>query len=252
MAKKPIARRVNDAQVERLLYALKSDLKFRQQVARRIADRDKIEYKSAMRRLQRYVTDAGEKRSFARAPKEYQREVRQETRILRPEITRGPVEPQVPGRAPLYPPGTEFTEDIDTNYLRAIIAYHDGDLGEAADALNLTQREERLLGLANRGVDVQHGTGAAGSTLAAKANEFLNDIGVSDRDEIIAFHDFLMDRPEWIVNMVLQDMAKGHTSFADWIDMYMNSNYEDIELDPEYWRLFRQAYKRAGKLAVSA
>jgi len=57
-------RRANDAQVERLLHALKSDLSYRQDLAARIAEKENIKYASAMRRLQRYVTDAGEKRSL--------------------------------------------------------------------------------------------------------------------------------------------------------------------------------------------
>ena len=242
-------RRANDAQVERLLGALKSDLQFRQQVARRIAERDAIKYDSAMRRLQRYITDAGEKRSFAQSPKVYQRELRQETRILRPEIAR-PTPRREPERPVFFEPG--FVEEtIDTNYLRAIVAYHDGDLSEANDALNLTQRESRLLGLANRGVDVSS-MGAEAKHLEGKALEFLGELGSEDRDDITAFHDFLMDRPEWIVNLVLADMAAGNTTFADWVDMYVNSKYEDIESDPQYWQLFRAAYKKAGAITFGA
>ena len=48
-------RRANDAQVERLLQTLKSDLGYRKDLARRIAQKEGIKYDIAMRRLQRPI-----------------------------------------------------------------------------------------------------------------------------------------------------------------------------------------------------
>src|SRR6478735_7659398 len=84
-------RRINDAQVERLLDRMRHDLTYRQQLARRLVEDEGYKpgtreftrrYNSTMRRFQRYVTESAERRSFAKAPVGVQREVRSTARQL--------------------------------------------------------------------------------------------------------------------------------------------------------------------------
>ncbi len=242
-------RRANDAQVERLLHALKTDLSYRQQVARRLAEKDNIQYKSAMRRLQRYITEAGEKRSFVRAPKQYQRELRQEIRRLPPPMV--PREaPKVARRRIAFEEEEEEEGEFDSyevqlNDLRAITAYHDGEIEETAKRLGLSTRGEQLLDLAvtGEGIDVLSMRGAG--TLADHVREFLNELDSGSAQEIQDFSDLLYNLPDWQIGMIIEDMRDGETTFADWLDAWYDADMDLDTEDSEYWRVWRAAYARA-------
>lgn len=245
-------RRANDAQVERLLHALKTDLSYRQAVARRIAQKDNIKYDSAMRRLQRYVTEAGEKRSFAAAPKAYQRELREDYRREREQQTPPPVRP----RERIIEPRLTFDErdtddegeygsyEVQVNDLRALVAYHDGNVEETADRLRLTDRGERLLDLAisSEGIDVLSMRG--GGALADNVREFLNELDSGTAQEIQDFADLLYNLPDWQIAMILDDMRSGASTFADWLDAWHRDGMSLDANNSEYWRVWRAAYQR--------
>ena len=249
-------RRANDAQVERLLHALKTDLSYRQDLARRIAKRDNIKYDSAMRRLQRYVTDSAEKRSFVRAPVQYQRELRQESREIereRQRVTdRRDYEERIFWRERERDLEEEEEEegefdsyDVQLNDLRAIVAYHDGDIKETAERLGLTSRGARLLDLAvtGEGVDVLSTRG--GGALADNVREFFNSLDGATAQEIQDFSDLLYNLPDWQIGMIVEDMRSGQTTFAEWLDAWYDDNMNLDTEDSEYWRVWRAAYGRA-------
>jgi hypothetical protein len=187
------ARRINDAQIERLLAALQS-LSYRQELAEHIAEREGIKYASAMRRLQRYITESTEKRSFARSPVPQQKILRQEARRVPlppdlPPVPRRPPPEREPSHGPTFdeltdyqyadrPPLPELTEDeierqrelqerwaaeratgsdlTNADY-EAIVAYYDGDTEEAVKALGFegmeAERIHALLELTLQGFD---------------------------------------------------------------------------------------------------
>jgi hypothetical protein len=258
-------RRANDAQVERLLHALKSDLSYRQAVARRIAEKDNIKYASAMRRLQRYVTEAGEKRAFVNAPVYYKRELRQETRKLPPPTlppappVRAPSEPRYPiARRPLFEDeedeedeGEFDTYEVHLNDLRSIISYHDGDTEETAKALGLGTRGERLLeyqvnaDAADAGANVLEMSG--GGRLQDAIREFYNESDADTVQEIRDFQDIFFNLPDWEIGLILEDLRKGNTTFADWFDPYVDAGMDiDSYFDsPEFWTVWRAAYARS-------
>ncbi len=255
MPPKKVTRRANDAQVERLLHALKTDLSYRQDLARRIAERDNIKYDSAMRRLQRYITEAGEKRSFARAPVEKRREVRQdyreyerrerevekrareEARIFEREARREEEEEEEEGEFDSY--------EVQLNDLRAITAYHDGNVEETADKLSLSARGERLLDLAVTGEGLDVLTMRGGGELADRVRDFFNDLDSATAQEIQDFSDLLYNLPDWQIGMILEDISSGATTFAEWLDAWYDDDMDMDAQDSEYWRVWRAAYKRA-------
>lgn len=258
-------RRANDAQVERLLHALKTDLTYRQQVAARIAKQDNIKYASAMRRLQRYITEAGEKRSFARAPKPYQREIRQDYREREREIEKPRTEDRLPRRSPERVSERESYRDEDDNEdedegeydeydvhlndLRAVISYHDGNLKEIAKALGLSRRGEQLLDFqiradsADTQANVLNMTG--GGDIRDGIREFFNEIDEDVAEEIQEFSDIFFNRPDWQIGVMLEDLRGGGTTFADWYDAWESDGFDSQAEDSEYWRVWRAAYARA-------
>lgn len=249
-------RRANDAQVERLLAALKSNLSYRQQVARRIAQQNNIKYDSAMRRLQRYITEAGEKRSIhAPAAKESRRELRADARR------------HTPPRAIVYEPGEqeqiardrdfgEYDEEegeeeegdfdsyeVTLNDLRAVVGYHDGDITETAERLNLSPRGEKLLDLGTGGVDVLNMRG--GGELQDRVREFYNDLETANYQDIEDFASLFFNLPDWEISMILDDIRSGATTFDEWLDAWHHDGMTLDDLtDSEFWELFREAYER--------
>jgi len=260
-----VRRLANDAQVERMLTAMRS-VQYRSALARRVVVEGegykpgtadyKRRYKSVMRRFQRYVTDSGtERRSFTRAPVKYQREARAVARaIVPPETKRRELPAELaPGfELPKWyeteeKPETEeeFGRDISTYDLRAIVAYYDGDVSEAAGAMGLTARGERLLSLATEGegVDVFRMRGAG--ELSDKARELIEGELAADVQDIEDFHDLLMNLPEWQIGMILDDLEDSNTTFADWLDAWRNDGMDLDTDDSEYWAIWRKAYARA-------
>lgn len=274
-------RLANDAQVDRLLKALKDDLSYRQQVARRIAERDNIKYDSAMRRLQRYVTDAGQKRdirSVAAAPyrKELRQEARQVERTYRPVRREPEPERYEPSRGSRYQffddedsydeededeeeegesesggPGRPYDNyDIQSQDLLAIIAYHDGDTRETARELDLSPRAGGQLGMLLRSyeagapIDVMSSVDAVELEFAAR--DFMNALAGDDRSDIEAFHDALMsgEMADWRIGVIVRDIEAGRSTFDQWVDAYYHdAQYED-DLS-EFWALWRAAYGRS-------
>lgn len=276
-------RRVNDAQVERLLDAMRRDTRYRSELARRVVISEGFSpdatkgtqayedyqrrYRSTMRRFQRYVTEAGEKRSFARSPKEYQREVRRAARQVEPPPALPPPERELPphaleryyedeGEPEEYEEPERMAEPHDSRrdlseydlptLEQTIRAYHDGDLDEVARELDLSERATDLYELATtgEGVDIERMRGA-GEILEALGG-FLDGLSDADLSDIRTFHDLLMNLPDWEIGMIIQDLEDGSTTFADWMDAYEQDNYdiEDVE-DSAYWELWRAAYKRS-------
>lgn len=266
-------RRANDAQVERLLQALHS-LPYRQDLARRISQQENIAYSSAMRRLQRYITEAGERRTFTRAPKAkvkiMRAAARQVPRDLRPtdvKITR--YEPPViesPGRPSFYKEiepaeipedyipysERESLRDINQYDYWAVVAYHDGDAKEAAQTLDLSPRGENLLRTATTGdgVAIQ---GAAGSGEVDDAiRDFYAD--ADDAQDVEDFYDLVNNMPDWNIGIMMEDIRSGGTTFSDWLDRWHEDHmiyrewgkYDASDLeDSEFWELWRAAYARA-------
>lgn len=273
-------RRVNDAQVERLLDAMRRDVNYRSALAKRLVASEGIapgspeyqrRYKSTMRRFQRYVTEAGEKRSFARAPVEYRREVRREARHVQPppvlpapspplsvdvtpdeydeidEYDEGEDEgePYASG-TPIHDSRRDIREYDLPTLEQTVRAYYDGDIDEAARELSLSERAADLLDMATtgEGVDVSGMRGAG--ELQDALGDFLADLSPSDLDDVWTFHDLLMDRPDWEIGVILDDLEDERTTFADWMDAYRADGYdvEDV-VRSQYWELWRAAYKRA-------
>jgi hypothetical protein len=262
-------RRANDVQVERLLYALKNDLTYRQDLARKLAKKDNIKYASAMRRLQRYITDAGEKRSFASAPKYYQREVRAEVRrtpptIAPPSVTVRPKPASIftpPPRRSLFEEDEEDEDEeeseeegefdsyeVHLNDLRAVIAYHDGNIKDTAQALGVNRRGERLLDYqitadeADLNISVLNMTG--GGELQDGVRDFFNNAAPDTVEEIQTFAEIFFNKPDWQIGVVMNDLRGGFTTFADWWDAWELDGYDVDAQDSEYWALWREAYGR--------
>lgn len=256
-------RRANDAQVERLLQTLKSDLGYRKDLARRIAQKEGIKYDSAMRRLQRYITEAGEKRSFAHAPIEKKRAVREDYReherqIAQRQVVR-PIEPErVQRRDPLYEEDRDFDDDesegefdsyeVHLNDVRSIIAYHDGDITETARALGLSRRGRQLLDfqvrsdIADTKADIL--SMAGGGAIADAVRDFLNNLTSGTAEELQNFADLLFNRSDWEIGVILEDLRSGATTFADWFDAWEDDGFNPDAMNSEYWRVWREAYKR--------
>lgn len=240
-------RRANDAQVERLLTNLKS-LEYRQELAHKIADREGIEYKSAMRRLQRYVTEGEEKRSFVSSPAPKQRIVRQEARAVEIQFSRER-EPE-----PRYEPRTTTRIDYEREHfpgydvtladLRAITAYHDGDITETAERLNLSPRGENLLDLAvTNNVDVLERRG--GGEIADAVRDFYEELASGDYQDIQDFHDLLMNLSDWQINVVIDAIVESKAGFAEWLDAFRDDGFSlDDITESEFWALFREVYGR--------
>lgn len=256
-------RRVNDAQTDRLLAALRSDLSYRQTLAKKIADREGIKYPSAMRRLQRYITEAGEKRSFARAPVQYQRSVRQIARQvstppppLRRPLPREDVRMPPPRRMPepLARYEEEEYEEEDLEYTRrdydesdnyekrAIIAYFDGNTREAGRALGV---DSRLLDMVAAGTTISRSMG--GAELDAAIIRWFETISDSDYEDIKDFDALLHNLPEWEIEIILDDLADGDTTLADWLDIWrdVDMDFDDLLDNSEWWALWRAAYAKA-------
>lgn len=263
-------RRANDAQVERLLHALKTDLSYRQDLAARIAEKDGIKYASAMRRLQRYITEAGEKRVFTHAPIEKRREVREDYREherqarerqqdqRRQELVfERKAEQQAErsrretfGSDEEYVDEGEFeTYDVHLNDLRSVIAYHDGDIKETAKALRLSRRGEQLLDFqvrsdkANASANVL--TMQGGGAIEDAIRDFLNTVTRDTAQELQDFADIFFNRSDWEIGIILDDLRNGNTTFADWFDAWESDGFDPDATNSEYWRVWREAYKRA-------
>lgn len=249
-------RRHNDAQVDRLLAALKSDLSYRQKIARKIADKEKIKYNSAMRRLQRYITEAGERRSFARAPVEQRRVVRQIARreplpetvgrwdqqTRRIEIPERPIIDRRPDPADYQPRFEPEPESTSLYELRAIVAYFDGDTREAGRALKV---DYRLLELAAGGTTITRRMG--GGKIDEGVERLYRRLSAEDEQDIQDFSDLLYNMPDWEIGVILDDLADGDTTFADWMDVWRDSgmDYDELKDDGAYWALWRAAYAKA-------
>lgn len=271
-----VRRRYNDAQVNRLLEALKST-EYRSKLAHQITERDGVKYASAMRRLQRYVTEAGEKRKFASAPVRTQRSVRWAARHTPPSAPPEPprryeAPPPVPGERPSFfrevepyrdstkdeadeeDDGLEFERDVNTYDLQALTAYYDGDVEETARGLGGGRREAYMLELASSGTDV-FGMRSAG-VLTDGVREWFEIAPGDDAQDVEDFRDVLMNLPAWEIKMTLDDLAIGNTTFADWLDAWRDDGmiyrfrgsegWEELS-DSEWWALWRQTYARIKK-----
>lgn len=271
-------RRVNDAQVERLLAAMRADSKYRAELARRLVEKEGVKkftptgkvsaeysrrYKSTMRRFQRYVTEAKEKRSFTRAPVEYQREVRREARAVPPPSP--PVPPprydldssERYGRDELTPPSTSRDKEsqrarslkyYQRQYLlKAIVAYHDGDSDDAANALGLSGRGADLLSLATNGVGVSIGNMRGAGEVQDAVASFISELALTDLDDIRDFHDLLSNMPDWEAGILIADMEDGDTTFSDWLDIWRDNgmDYDDLLTDRDFWVMWRAAYAKS-------
>lgn len=255
----PRPRRVNDAQVERLLAAMKQDLNYRQSLARKLVEKEghargtadyKRRYDSTMRRFQRYITEAGEKRSFARAPIEYQRDVRQQARAVPAPAPEAPPERiREPERAVTRT--VEFVSGFDPerfephlNDIRALFAYFDGDLAEMTWQLNLDPRGQRLIDLAVSGEGMDVFAMRGGGLIAEAIRDYYDGLDADQYQDVQDFHDLLMDLPNWQIGMILGDIEDGNTTFADWIDAWHNDGMNLDATNSEYWALWRAAYAR--------
>lgn len=274
MPQKP--RRINDAQVERLLANMR-DVSYRRALTIALLKREGVKqftptgrttaehkrrYASTMRRFQRYTTSAGEKRSFARAPIAYQRPVRAVARVL-PAPRQLPAPKAVrqydeateyererslrgfqlePDRAPS---DVDFYEPSSNAILRAMRAYYDGDVPEAADAMRLSQRGERLLELATDGEGVSITSMRGAGEVYDQVRETLEGLPYSDVSDIQDFHDLLQNLPDWQIGMILADLEDENTTFADWLDAWRDDGMTLDANESEYWALWRAAYARA-------
>jgi len=265
-----LQRRANDAQIERLMKALRRPdgraglSSYGKQLAQKIAVRDKIAYRSAERRLQRYITTAGERRSYVRAPIEKQRELRQEARRTPPP----PIEPRAerkelrerllplprerepepePERPRVYIPEGETARELlsagDTASLYelwAIVAFYDGNISEAAKALGIGSR---LLDLAMQGVEISRRAGK--DKVDAGVERLYDRLSQDELEDILGFHDFIKNAPDWQIEAIIEDLGAGETTFADWVEAMENDNFDYDADDSEFWALWREAYERA-------
>lgn len=242
----------NDAQIERLVRALRrADQKpglsdYGKQLAKKIAKRDKIKVASAERRLQRYITTAGERRSVYRAPVKQIREVRQIVRRYTPPTPVLPEPESLPVRVPRVTPRERELlpryepEHTSLYELRSILAYFDGNQSEAAKALRV---DRRLLDFASQGIEISR---QMGSGLIDQGVERLyGRLSKDDIQDIRDFSDFLQDKPDWEIKMILDHMASGESVFSDWLDLWRDNDMDtdSLEDDGEFWALWRQAYK---------
>lgn len=261
--------RANDAQVERLLHALKTDLSYRQDLAARIAKKDGIKYASAMRRLQRYITEAGERRAFVRAPVEKRREVREDYREYERQARERQQEQrrqELIGKREVERDfrrqelEDEFEEededegefdafDVHLNDLRSVIAYHDGDTTETARALGLSRRGEQLLDFQVRSDKADASanvlTMQGGGAIEDAIRDFLNTVTRDTAQELQDFSDIFFNRSDWEIGVILNDLRNGNTTFADWFDAWEHDGFDSDATNSEYWRVWREAYKRA-------
>lgn len=253
-------RRANDAQVERLLHALKTDLAYRQQVAARIAKKDGIKYDSAMRRLQRYITEAGEKRSFIAAPVTKRRELREDfreyervTRTQTRQVERRLERDAVPLHGDFEDDEDESEGEFDSyevhlNDLRAVLSYHDGNVKETAKALGLTKRGEQLLEFQVRSdlADTQANvlTMQGGGAIEDGIRDFLNSVTYETAQELQDFAEIFFNRSDWEIGVVLESLRAGFTTFADWFDAWEADGFDPDATNSEYWRVWREGYKR--------
>lgn len=272
-------RRINDAQTEKLLSALQS-LPYRQKLAEKLAQKENIKYASAMRRLQRYVTTGAEKRQFARAPLNIRRATVKQARRLpvpsdylpkykpqvRPKLEQIPLPVAIPYRQDIPPfPGLSKTKKpkrvqgrtVDNYDLRALLAYYDGD----ADALAIDlapygsdRRTAAIFELAAKGVDVMEAGGIGRVTEAVR--DWFAETDAGDVQDIDDLSDYFRDIPEWIIEIMLEDLAAGDSAFSDWMDAaradgmvfrsWTDEDYSDLE-DSEFWKVWRAAYARGEK-----
>lgn len=250
-----IWRTINDAQVDRLLRALRrADNKpglsnYGKQLAKKIAARSKIAYRSAERRLQRYITGAGESRHFQSAPVRYQRELRQEARRTPPPlplVKRRPLLPTIapPPRRVIEPERPRIeAEEIEHTSLyeqRAIIAYFDGDTVEAGHALGVNSR---LLDLVSQGTIISRRMGAG--RIDEGVRKLYDRLSTGDYQDIQDFSALLYDLPDWRIGLILDDLAEGNITFAEWLDAWHDDDMDIDADDSEFWVLWRAAYKRA-------
>ncbi len=252
-----MVRRINDAQRERLLRAM-HDPQYRSQLARRLVAKEGLvrgqanyqrRYKSTMRRFQRYVTDAGEKRSFIRSPPVTQQQVRAIAREL-------PIPRELPPIIPVRELPVEYYEAAESPFasgwrnvsrqdLMSIVAYHDANIEQAAQALGLNKRSARLLELATVEQRVEwEGLDGSGD-LIDRARDFYKRLPAADVQDIEDFHDLLMNLPDWQIRMILDDLEDGETTFDEWLDAWRNDDMGLDAEDSEYWALWRTAYARA-------
>lgn len=251
-------RLANDAQVERLLYALKTDLAYRQSLAKRIAARDGIKYDSAMRRLQRYITE-GEQRRDLRSAKAtpYRKELKQEGRALPPPTVSVPLQREI--TRVRYERLEEEDEDedegayddypVENQDILSVIAYHDGDIRETAKALGLSRRAAMQLDAlvvsyeADAALDVIRSVD--GVELQYAVRDFLNNLDPDDARDIEAFHDGLLqgEMADWRIGLIMRDIESERTTFDDWVDAMMH-DLEYPEEVSEFWRLWREVYNR--------
>lgn len=255
-------RRANDAQVERLLHKLKTDLGYRQQLARRIAEQDNIKYDSAMRRLQRYITEGEEKRSFVAAPvakrqfvredyREYDRQERRHAvprggrdydRWERDDIGGGG------GGGGAGGGGAFGGYDVKNQDLVAIVAYHDGNIREAAYELGLSRRAERQLDALITSYEADAPINVLGSVdgveLAEAVRDFMGSLDGEQLGDLEAFHDGLLqgEMADWRIGTIIRDIESGRTTFSDWVDAALHDlDYPDDV--SEWWELWREAYE---------
>ncbi len=253
----------NDAQIERLLTALKrqdgkaglSD--YGKQLAQKTALKEGKAYRTVERRFQRYITDAGERRSVYHAPAQQVRIVRQVARSLpipapppapipqRP-IFREPLriqEPQIQ-RQPARELLPRYSEsEVSNEELRAVIAYFDGDARKAGRALHV---DSRWLDLVNAGTSISERRIRAQINLAVE--DLYDRLPADDVEDIKDFTDALRggEMAEHRIQILMQDLANGDTTFREWIDAYRNDQEADSEFETsEFWALWREAYARA-------
>ena len=259
-------RLANDAQVDRLLHTLKTDLTYRQQLAKRIATRDGIKYDSAMRRLQRYITEGTERRNIrSRQAAPYRKELKQEGRALPPpvrtiSVTEEPYVPYEPRERYQYEetdeeeeeeeaPGPYDTYPVENQDLLSVIAYHDGDIKETAKALDLSRRAAAQLDMlvnsyeADAAVDIMQSVDRVELEFAVR--DFMNSLDANDRRDIEAFHDGLLqgEMADWRIGVIIRDIESERTTFDDWVEAAMH-DLEYPEDTSEFWALWREAYKR--------
>lgn len=269
-------RRINDAQTERLLSALQS-LPYRQALALKLAKKENIKYDSAMRRLQRYVTKGVQKRVYAHAPLDIRRATIKAARRLpvpadylpkpksvsqrKPEqlpLPRAPFLAEIPPYIPSKPVKSRkpVERDLPDNYdYRALLAYFDGDADEAAIILSeygAGPRSAKLLELAAKGVDILNARGVG--QLAEAVRDWYDNADINDVRDVDDFSDYLRNVPEWMIEIILEDLAETSSSFAEWMDAARadgmvfrfsgDPNADDLE-DSEFWAMWRAAYARS-------
>jgi len=132
--------------------------------------------------------------------------------------------------------------------LRAVIAYHDGDVKETAKALGLSKRGEQLLDFqvkadaADTGANVL--TMRGGGQIEDGIRDFLNEVTHDTAQELQDFADIFFNRPDWQIGVMLEDLRTGGTTFADWYDAWQTDGFDSDAENSEYWRVWREAYKR--------